>query len=573
MTVELKPNFRNSRNANNLSNTINNRHDKYQQVAFKGFQQPKTLNSLYTGSMKACDQNVLVNVFGIDFGAMMGPRVVIDMGRNIYAGRETLIRETTSAFVDLFLPGLTARGSAFLAGRTPANKHKVATNTWANSEQLKLINNALSNHKEGVSAHAWIENILEHTKGLNGDGASAWKAINTNQERKLIAENLYKAINSNNRNEIKKHTEAAMDAYLNATGAQKNIKILKSSGLGIEEELNTNLRDLFNNIVSGGKSLTKSRLGEKLSATQRNNSAKFLQRLSRVKSLLALGMAASIGVSLQFWNRWLTKKRTGCDGFVGYCDYDKGIAKNAEKTKKHKKKIKPDLLAAKIASVAGFAMLPLTLISGHKNPLKVLNKKGLSDFAKKLEFTNGFPSMNQIRGVYSTIIMGRIMASCDQNELRETMVRDTTSYFSWLCLGGLASKAWAAGSAGKIANNPLFNFAKKCPEKGFWKKLGHLISDKTVLKSHDELAGNKKLIGKLNTALMVGIANSCFMLGIGIPYLNKVQTNLKTQKWKLNLDGNNKPAKQINQFEETKKLLNTNKNNEIYSSFLDDVKV
>ncbi len=564
MTLELKPNFRNSRNTNNLSNTINNPKEQNQQVAFKGFHPIKLANKGYTESMRACDQNVLVDVFGRDVFAMILPRTWIDMSRNVFAGSETLFRECFSAFVDLFLPGLTARGAAYVAGKSSANKHKVNTDTWANSEQLKLINSAIN--KNGKDGHAWIEQILEHTKGLNGDGNTGWKALDKlgQKDRESIAKELYNAVKSQNKQDIKTHTEAAMKQFIESSGVQKNLKI-DASKVGASGEIRTNLKDLFNNIVSSGKSLAN------VSEIARNDAAKFLQKLSKVKSLIALGTAASVGVSLQFVNRWLTKRRTGCDGFVGYADYDKNIAKNSNK--KEKKKFKPKLFVAKLASVAGFAMLPLTLISGHKNPLKVLNKKGLTEFAKKLEFTNPYPSMNQIRAVFSTIIMGRIIASSDENELRETMIRDTASYFSWLCLGGLASKAWAAASAGKIANNPLFNFTKKCPEKNFFKQLGHLISDKTALKSHGELG--KEHIGKLNNALMFGIANSCLMLGVGIPYLNKIQTNLKTKKWKLGLDKKNKPKEQINQFEKTKSLintLNTNKNNELYSSFLGDIK-
>ncbi len=552
MTVELKPNFRNSRNANNLSNTVYKPREQDKQASFKGLQPGQAINKLYTKSVKACDQNMLVYILGIDVFAMILPRIGVDMTRNKYAALETGRREITSAIVDLILPGMVALGIAKLAGVIPANKNKVKTNTWANSEQIKLINNAFNKaNKDKNGNKAWIEEILKNTKGVNG---TEYKKAVSDKAKNEIAESLYKAIKAEKSSHAKEHINSAMEAFLNETNAQKNLKVNRS--------VYTNLKDLFNNIVSTGKSLTSH------SDSARNEGAEFLQKLSKRKSLIALGTAISTGVSLQFWNRWLTKKKTGCDGFVGYSDYSADTAKNRQK----KKKFNPGLIAAKAASIAGFAMLPLTLISGHKNPLKVLSKKGLSDFAKKLEFTNRYPSMNQIRAVYSTIIMGRVMASSDGNELRETMVRDTASYFSWLCLGGLAAKAWAAGSAGSIAKNPLFNFTKKCPEKGFLKKLGHLASSKTVLKSHDELGKASKHIGKLNTAIVVGIANSCFMLGLGIPYLNKIQTNLKSKKWKLQLSKDKKPKEQVNQFKETKKLLNTNKNNEIYSSFLGDVK-
>ena len=71
---------------------------------------------------------------------------------------------------------------------------------------------------------------------------------------------------------------------------------------------------------------------------------------------------------------------------------------------------------------------------------KVMGVKKPVDFIKKLEFDGPATSGNAIKTIYGTLILGRIFASKDSTELRETNVRDYLGFLNWLVLGGFVAK-------------------------------------------------------------------------------------------------------------------------------------
>ena len=66
--------------------------------------------------------------------------------------------------------------------------------------------------------------------------------------------------------------------------------------------------------------------------------------------------------------------------------------------------------------------------------------KSITDLIKKLEFDGPATSGNTIKTIYGTLILGRIFASKDSTELRETNVRDYLGFLNWLVLGGFVAK-------------------------------------------------------------------------------------------------------------------------------------
>ena len=88
----------------------------------------------------------------------------------------------------------------------------------------------------------------------------------------------------------------------------------------------------------------------------------------------------------------MTKKRTGKDGFVGDPDYEKKSISACETKKKD-----PLFVPLKMLSMLGFGFFIF----------KTLNASSLKDLASKLQFKGSLPTMNQIKLVYGSTILGR----------------------------------------------------------------------------------------------------------------------------------------------------------------------
>jgi hypothetical protein len=226
-----------------------------------------------------------------------------------------------------------------------------------------------------------------------------------------------------------------------------------------------------------------------------------------------------LAITNQYLNRYLTKKRTGIDNFVGENGYENNV-----KDKNEKKKEK-GLWLKKIIS-AGIFVLMLTKVMGVKKPI---------DLVKKLEFDGPATSGNAIKTIYGTLILGRIFASKDSTELRETNVRDYLGFLNWLVLGGFVAKG-----VGQILNpkqDKLFNVSKKGTGIKHWLQNVSLKSQKEIIAQGGNVKSNLK---KLNIAQMSGIAYSAIMLGVLLPKLNIWMTRGKHDK-RQNITNGEKP--------------------------------
>ena len=148
----------------------------------------------------------------------------------------------------------------------------------------------------------------------------------------------------------------------------------------------------------------------------------------------------------------------------------------------------------------------LTRVMGVKKPM---------DLIKKLEFDGPATSGNAIKTIYGTLILGRIFASKDSTELRETNVRDYLGFLNWLVLGGFVAKGVGQALDPKQAN--LFNISKQGKGIGHWLKDVSLKSQKEIIAQGGNVKANLR---KLNIAQMSGIAYSAIMLGVLLPKLN-----------------------------------------------------
>ena len=204
----------------------------------------------------------------------------------------------------------------------------------------------------------------------------------------------------------------------------------------------------------------------------------------------------------------MTKRRTGIDNFVGENNYEKNVAGQNEKKKEK------GLWLKKLLSAGIF----IAMLAG------VMNLKKPMDIIKKLEFNGAATGGNAIKTIYGALILGRIFASKDSTELRETNVRDYLGFLSWLVLGGFVAKG--VGQMLDPKKKVLFNIAKE------GKGIQHWLKD-LFLKSHKEIiaqGGNvKQNLRKLNIAQLSGIGYSAIMLGVLLPKLNIWMTKHKPE--------------------------------------------
>ena len=155
----------------------------------------------------------------------------------------------------------------------------------------------------------------------------------------------------------------------------------------------------------------------------------------------------------------------------------------------------------------------------------VMKIKSPKDFVKKLQFTGPVSTGNAIKTVYASTIIGRFLASDDNQELRESVVRDYLGFLNWLVLGGFAAK----GVAKMLDKNKTALFNINQSGSG----IKHWLNDLS-LKTHAEIAAQgkqfaKKNLWKLNVAHIAGLAYSTIALGFLLPLVNiKMSENKKS---------------------------------------------
>ena len=154
-------------------------------------------------------------------------------------------------------------------------------------------------------------------------------------------------------------------------------------------------------------------------------------------------------MSTQPINMYLTKKKTGQDGFPADPD--------------RKKDNSGQFKLKKIVTAAIFALGALSTITTKP-----------SKFLSKIQFQGMLPSLDQLKLVYGLTITSRLLVARDKDELREAFVKDTLGFLNLLILGSLVTKG-----AARVIDKNLFNKVKL--------KDSGLFKNKTTLKTRDEV--------------------------------------------------------------------------------------
>ncbi len=510
----------------------------------------------------------------VDVAFMDTPRTVVDTARNPDAGVETAAREFSSTLNHSFA-GLVGLGAGYLISHAFNKANGVKAHLlFNNNDSIDVFSKFI---EQNAASDDYYRSVLKELQGYNPvDKANPYKKLSES-----TIEEVSKLLSSANTDKYKIPSKIYNEAKFKIAadiGATENLK-LTNGAYSVEGSLESILNDAF--------SLKKAFLDK--ANVSKLTDAEFVKVLKRLKTTTALGGLAvpmAVGMSLQPLNAYMTKKRTGKEGFVGNED------------------AKPDksfgFKALKTAMGAGIAAAMMRTIAPFEK----------EKFLPKLQYKGMVPTIPQFKLIYATTIFSRMVAARNKDELRESTIKDTLGFVNWLILGGFVSKL----AANKM-DKSLINYDEKTYNaqnlKGL--KKGWNWITKAEVKSHEEILypvlkeagidvldsnGKKLSYGKLmealankvksagsdkklqeafnsvskrikykNIAQALGYVYSGVVLGVGIPKLNIAITRSVEKSRAEKTAGGDKQIAQSVQHLDSMEIPNSTMN-KTFSSFL-----
>ncbi|MBR1425308.1 hypothetical protein IJ579_07085 [bacterium] len=486
------------------------------------------LDNVLTSTLRTLDTNPMANAVGLDLISMVGPRTYVDTKeRNKYAGAETFFREFTGTLIVCLSASYFARAFSHLANKFIDPQTPINPSSWLSDESIKFLNNQWNRSHDTTK---YVTDVLDSISGRDRNITRYFKNIDW-ENIDWVDEKSWSRIKWDNRNFKNIHAnlkdkqsiisaieELIIDKNISLSDRNNLLKILelrltnalKSDKINAGSELTSTISNLLRDMTDLGKNVfTNTDINTEKALSK-------LFKINKIKSIGALALASTLGLFNQYINRKITEKRTGARGFVGDTNYNNQI-----KEKKSNQDKSPKFILKKILASIGMALMAIT----------VMKVKSPKDFLKKLEFTGPVTSGNAIKTVYASTLIGRFLASDNEDELRETVTRDYLGFLNWLVLGGFAAKGIANILDPKKAY--LFNISKN--GSGIKQWLNNIS-----LKSHNEIAAQgetfaKKHMWKANLAQLGGLTYSTIALGVLLPKLNIFITKYK--------QANNSPQK------------------------------
>lgn len=585
-------------NSFNTPNSVYNAEkNKKNNVSFKnmGFVTSILSNPAVTRGLQLTQTNEIVDKVGVDLGSMVLPRTFIDATTNFFAGIETFRREISATFTDCFAPGLAALGIGWAIEKMAHKSSGIKTSTMMNNDTLDVLYQAWDNRaadKKGIKdirkeaaekaekymkafevkePHNIAEALgkkkaqLESIKPLQKEVKTFFGNLMRNTESTL---NKNTKIDEDNLNKISAHFSRLFEREtpLTRKGLNRRLAVIERK-IGRLFDERTNLKVSINGksigtsakaLVENAHKISKNLFMYKGLKDAEDVAINTLKDINKVK-IAGLAGVAIFGFFTQKINRWLTEKKTGKKGFVGYSDFGKDTKADAKKADKNKteirKKDNPKLLMQKalsMAAMAGYALATMVIFSKDKT---------LS--LKRLQFNSWVPNIDHVKIAYASVIMGRMFAADDSCELKQTDFRDFLGFTNWLVLGGVVTKATATALSKKGAS--VISYVKEAPKNANMFQKGWHWLNNVNLKTHNEifdeaaniaesklkqLAQNgQKVTGEVikkvkddalkekakelrnvNASIIAGLAWSGIALGIVVPYLNKKMGQKEREK-------------------------------------------
>ena len=505
--------------------------------------------------LRFLDTNQAWGASAVDVTCMCTPRTLVDFTRGPDAGLETARREFSST-IDDALVGAYGVGAAWLLSQTFNNKFGVkAHKMFIGDEMVDILShtwNEKSKAKDPLKD--FLNQVVGTTKGFNPDHASAdkkgWIGIDKASQAKVV-DKLVEEI-KNGPESMSKETKAYLKSILaTSTGSERNFRIEKQIG-NTKKEAITSLDDFISDVYKLSKAFTNEKVTETFKNGDISSNAfiKGLKGTNRKASIVGVGIATGIGLCLQPLNMYLTRKKTGKTGFVGVEGREPDDSKGFK------------ILKYAIAGAAGLAVL------------KSIGK--FSEILSKIQFKGFTPTIAQYKFVYGFTVVSRLLSARDKNELRESSIKDSLGYASWLIIGGFVSKFTAMGiqKMAKFKNtgekfirynaaqngeggfNKLIKSSLVTRDEALYESLkkagistikdGKALNFKEMMKLAPQSAKTKiRYIGLIQ---MAGYLYSGLALGVGIPKLNIAITNSvekkrKAEEAKHKHHNENKPVK------------------------------
>ncbi len=531
-----------------------------QQNKIENNQKPQFKGALDTG-LRYLATNQAIGANGVDLCSMVAPRTASDtIKRGPAAGLETFRREIMGTVNDSCIGLFGAFAGSLIAYGINKKFGLNANKIFTAQETLDILaQNRAEQLKNNKSQADYIKETLSYVKAYNptAEKADAEGFVELSDEiitkvSKLIDNELSAgeaAKKEWTKDSPKTLRSAIMNIIIGDTGAQSKY-ILESKDKRIVS--NTNLKSLLNDIFIVTDAFNKEKVNTAFSEQIQNNKGikdnafiKALGKFMKTRAGIGFAIVSAIGLSVQPINMYLTKLKTGTDGFVGV----EGRSKDTS----------AGFFGLKALSGLGFFSMILSTL--NMAPWKFTPKK----FMDKMAFTGKMPTINQLKGLYGITIISRVMSARDKDELREVLTKDTLGYLSWLVLGDIINRMTAAHFDEEVMNykkgtekagyfKKMFNSALKTRDEILVKTLTkHGISTtkteegKLVAKSFKEMLkelknnpkisaevrkATRKHLNTLNGAQVAGYLFSGLVLGLGIPNLNIYITNKLDKKRK-----------------------------------------
>lgn len=482
--------------------------------------------------LRFLDTNQAWGANAVDLASMVIPRTTVDfVSRGPAAGMETGRREA-SGTINHSLVGVYGT-IAGLALATALNKHYgiKAHKLFVDDETLsvlakawdKQIKSALPKNKQDT-VKAYLRDVFSGTETRVGDD---WKKI-PEDKIKDVVNKFSDVLNSKNAPvTISKDLKAyAQSVITHSTGSENSFRLA-------QDQKTTSIANLLESVYNVSRTFVNENENIKNAFKSELKDNKYLAALKRMnlgRSILGLGIASAVGMSIQPLNIYLTKKKTGSDGFVGVEGREKDNSLGFK--------------AMKVAAAGVFGGGILATIG---------MRSGLKGLLKKIQFRGLVPTLDQFKFIYGVTIMSRFIVARDKDELRESVVKDVLGFFNWLVLGNFVAKMVA-----NSMDQSLLNYSEKEHGKGFFNKIikaplvtrdevlhrglkaagidtienGKALSFKSMLNkiASQQVAEaiRKETKGKLRAlsiAQIAGYLYSGLVLGVGIPNLNIYMTN------------------------------------------------
>ncbi len=487
------------------------------------------------------DKNAMIQVSFVDTISTNIPRTLVDLGTGLAAAFETCRREFSGLFVNCLMPGLVVKGLAKLLPKSQNLKGTSPANSWANSDSIEKLT---STYKEAIKSgsnnvsRTYVEKAINSIEGLDGKNWVKYSDKAQTAQYKEAVSNIVDSL-SKKGTEKKKLLKNAQNKLAEVTRAENVLKFNGKSNSNLEETIRdiADLGSKFNITAKKAGGITEN-TADKVAASI-DNYSESLNKFVNKKSLIGLGIVLAIAVSVQKINRAITRKQFNAEGAPIYKDFGKKDTQQKMDDKKKKQFFGEKLIAA-------IGMYGLAAASMMKKPTLGM-----------FQFSGIFPTMDQCRWIASSTFASRMLASEDENELRETFVRDIASFSGLYFLGDYVKKGTASiiealskteKGASIIGENVVLlnrkkeiakpvikeseNIGKKLLENGKYraKQFGNWVKN-TELKTASEVS-SIKIRNLRNLCRVADIAFSIIMLGILLPKYNRAVTNKKVEKEK-----------------------------------------